>query len=942
MQADPLITDAIFEAFLHCKYKSYLRLKGIPGHITEFESHRRILATAYADAAQFKLLGCALGEDIPRSVLADRQTLMAGTRLILDAKLTMDDLQATIDAVVRNDAESPLGNFSYLPVQYWREAKIPRVAKLLLAFQSMVLGKIQGSLPSHGVIVHGPDFTEEKLKLRSLHDRATRLLEELRAQFDATAEGCPRLNQHCAICEFRSHCRAAATKADDLSLLSGMTESEIAAQNQKGIFTVNQLSYTFRHRKPSKRAKHPSNPHHFALQALSLRTKKVHIHGTPILPAGETEVYFDIEGLPGEGYYYLIGAAVVQGGQVCHHAFWAESKSEHTAIFAQFAELVAQLPNYKLFHFGRYDIEAIHQMASEADVPLKVQLERLATESTNVLTLVHSHIYFPTYSNALKEVAFFLGFQWTESQASGIGAIIWREHWELTHDPLLKEKLIQYNREDCSALKLVCDFVRRATAETRTPESAELGYPEIVNTQDIGKSGRKWVKFCTPSFVLEDLERASNCAHFDYQRERVFTRADKRLARRNKTKRRKATSSRPNKRVEMTCTSCTHCGSRNIRRMRKVLRRRVVDLKFSRTGVRKYIVEYLARRHCCNDCGKRLLPEGWFKRESIYGEDLGIWCVYQNIACKQPMGRVTETLKDLFLLDIRPEQTRKFKRRVICRYKDLYEELRQHILRSHVLHIDEGDVAIRKSPKGYVWVFATSNAVWYLYKDTRSGEFLKELLKGFSGVLISDFYNAYDGITCPQQKCLLHLLRDLNDDLKSNPYDEEFKQITRTFAGILRGIVDTIDRFGLAKRHLHKHKARAEAFVRFVCSQEFSSEVASHYQKRFNKYGQRMFTFLDYDNVPWNNACAEYSVKSFMRYKATSDGLFTQRSLQESLVMLSVIQSCKLNGVNVLKFLLSRRTDIGAIFGLPLRDHGPIIGSQPACAPGHGVQDSKP
>jgi predicted RecB family nuclease len=188
MEAHPLITDALFEAFLHCKYKSYLRLKGIPGHITEFELHRGILATAYADAAQSKLLGCALSEDIPRSVLADHQTLLAGTRLILDAKLTMDDLQASIDAIVRIDGESPLGNFSYLPVQYCREVKIPRVARLLLAFRSMVLGKIQGSLPSHGVIVHGPDFAEEKLKLHSLQDRATRLLEELRAQCDAAAE----------------------------------------------------------------------------------------------------------------------------------------------------------------------------------------------------------------------------------------------------------------------------------------------------------------------------------------------------------------------------------------------------------------------------------------------------------------------------------------------------------------------------------------------------------------------------------------------------------------------------------------------------------------------------------------------------------------------------------------------------------------------------------
>jgi hypothetical protein len=279
------------------------------------------------------------------------------------------------------------------------------------------------------------------------------------------------------------------------------------------------------------------------------------------------------------------------------------------------------------------------------------------------------------------------------------------------------------------------------------------------------------------------------------------------------------------------------------------------------------------------------------------------------------MGHVTITLKDLFLIDIRPEQARKFKQSVICRYNGLYDELRQHIIKSHVLHIDEGDVAIRKSPKGYVWVFATMDAVWYLYKDTRPGEFLKELLEGFSGVLVSDFYNAYDGITCPQQKCLLHLLRDFNEDLANNPFDDEFKLITRQFGVVLRGIVDTIDRFGLTKRHLHKHKRPAEEFVRFVCSHGFSSEVATRYQKRFNKYGLRLFTFLDYDDVPWNNACAEYSVKSFMRFKATSDGLFTERSLQEALVMLSVTQTCKLNGVNILKFLLSKQVDIGTILG---------------------------
>jgi hypothetical protein len=49
-----------------------------------------------------------------------------------------------------------------------------------------------------------------------------------------------------------------------------------------------------------------------------------------------------------------------------------------------------------------------------------------------------------------------------------------------------------------------------------------------------------------------------------------------------------------------------------------------------------------------------------------------------------------------------------------------------------------------------------------MYKPTREGEFLRELLRDYTGVLISDFYGAYDSLPCPQQKCLIHLMRDLN------------------------------------------------------------------------------------------------------------------------------------------------------------------------------------
>src|SRR5262249_12556504 len=150
-------------------------------------------------------------------------------------------------------------------------------------------------LPSHGTLIHGSDHATETHKLEAAQRKVRQVLEQLKAQIASIAVTPLVLNQHCSICEFQSRCRAEAIKADDLSLLAGITEREIKSQHSKGIFTVNQLSCTFRHRKPPKRAKQPANPHHFALQALSLRTNTVHVHGTPTLPSASALVYYDIE-----------------------------------------------------------------------------------------------------------------------------------------------------------------------------------------------------------------------------------------------------------------------------------------------------------------------------------------------------------------------------------------------------------------------------------------------------------------------------------------------------------------------------------------------------------------------------------------------------------------------------------------------------------------------
>ena len=156
----------------------------------------------------------------------------------------------------------------------------------------------------------------------------------------------------------------------------------------------------------------------------------------------------------------------------------------------------------------------------------------------------------------------------------------------------------------------------------------------------------------------------------------------------------------------------------------------------------------------------------------------------------------------------------------------------------------------------------------------------------------------------PQQRCLIHLMRDMNDDLLKNPFDDEFKLIAESFSSLLRTIVNTIDEYGLKKRHLNKHRKDADKFCDWVVGRNLTSEVAKAYARRVGKYRKMLFTFLAHDGVPWNNNSAEHAIKYFAKYRRFADGMVTENTVKDYLVMLSVCLSCEYRGINFLKALL--------------------------------------
>jgi hypothetical protein len=90
----------------------------------------------------------------------------------------------------------------------------------------------------------------------------------------------------------------------------------------------------------------------------------------------------------------------------------------------------------------------------------------------------------------------------------------------------------------------------------------------------------------------------------------------------------------------------------------------------------------------------------------------------------------------------------------------------------------------------------------------------------------------------------------------------------------------------------------------------FKSEAAVKLRDRLQKNREKLFTFLSFDGVPWNNNNAEHAVKAFATLRKVIGGSSTEKGIREYLILLSICETCKYKGLDVLDFFRSREKNI--------------------------------
>jgi hypothetical protein len=112
--------------------------------------------------------------------------------------------------------------------------------------------------------------------------------------------------------------------------------------------------------------------------------------------------------------------------------------------------------------------------------------------------------------------------------------------------------------------------------------------------------------------------------------------------------------------------------------------------------------------------------------------------------------------------------------------------------------------------------------------------------------------------------------------------------------------------------------------------QDYETPTAVKYKTRLERYRGKLFTFLDYDAVPWNNNNAEHAIKSFAFLRGNFSGFSTEKGIDEYLILISLCETCKVRGLNFLEFLRSGEQDMDVFSQGKFKSRGHEIMEDPS------------
>jgi len=885
------INNEILKDFIICHYKAYRKSKHQTGNISDYQMLYNQLRQKGKEnfersISKNHILIC-------QNSYFDNTTSKEG--ISLNLKFVNENIDLTLDGIEFT------GKKDITPIFISPFEKVTATDKLFVSLQASLIETEFNLKIATCKVIHGKNLQGIQFKVKQTTKNIKKNIAALNEMLSDSVEPSLILNKHCNVCEYCSYCMAKAKADDNLSLLDRVTDKVIARYKKKGIFTIQQLSYLYKPRRRKKQAAKQIIIHNLELQALAIRSDKIFVQSLPDLLRQPIELFLDVEGNPDLESYYLIGLIVAKNGKSITYSYWADKKSDEIYIWQQFLFKIGEYPDSPIFYYGSYDSKAIETLGKRYNSSITNIRPRLI----NVSNFIFGKIYFPSYSNKLKDLGKYIGATWTSNNASGVQSLVWRHFWESTQDEKFKQLLITYNFEDCKALQLLIDKLMQIKESANTSPDIDFVFNPKKKSSPISSQIHQQFDMIL-TFAHETYDNSKICFQDILQNEVT---ENNKIGGKKGHKGASRAVPKAKKIIDVPIKRICPSHKCKLTKTPKKVERTITDLVFTKYSVRKTVIKYVGNKSYCPFCRKYFSPPQIEKIRILhFGHNFKVWVVYQRLFLRLPFDIIRLNLMEIFNENISLATINNIFKPFSAFYSYTENKNLKQILNSPFIHVDETQIN-NKGVNHYVWIFTNGKQVFFRETETREIRMVVELLKNFKGILIADFYPGYDSLNCKHQKCWVHLIRDLNDDLWKNPYDTEYESFILELKNLIIPIFASIEKYGSKKHHFNKFRKNIEEFYnRVILNEIYYSEITIKYQTRLKKHWTSLFTFIDFDDIPWNNNMAERGIRHLAVQRKIS--MYFDRGIKYYLLFLGIMQTCKFQKKSFLKFLLSGRKNI--------------------------------
>lgn len=349
---------------------------------------------------------------------------------------------------------------------------------------------------------------------------------------------------------------------------------------------------------------------------------------------------------------------------------------------------------------------------------------------------------------------------------------------------------------------------------------------------------------------------------------------------------------------------CPDCGSGDITPCQRCSDHYQEDIIIPQTQVTRFRHHY----YWCPHCKKTVHGTGDGEIPGSYiGPNAKALAVFLHYQMSVPYRKIKTLFKEMFNMGFDPTSCVGFDTKIRAMGEPLYEKLKANLREMPYLNVDETGWAGR-----WLWCYATLKHAVYKIETGRGQKELRGMLGDiFRGVLISDFLGAYNGIRSLKQRCLVHALRLIE---KWSIYYENDPKIVRYFTELVTA-VKRINRLNnqMNKKKLPKNfsvrKADAVGSLRRILSRKLEPVKADKFRRKLLDRFDELVTCLDYKGIASHNNLVERLLRSSVIMRKITFGNRSEKGMRNHEVLMSLIQTARLQNINPLPFFHTLLTD---------------------------------